>query len=132
MANPALPRVRKICLSFPEAHEVETWGEPTFRVRNKLFAMHASVGTHHTQGREAMWVKSTPVNQGFMIKANPKRYFWPPYVGSSGWVGVYIDGRVNWKELADILRDAYDLTAAKMKVRAPQPPKTSSRLRHTK
>jgi hypothetical protein len=37
-----LARLRKVCLALPEAHEVEAWGEPTFRVRNKLFAMYAS------------------------------------------------------------------------------------------
>ena len=42
-----LGRLRQICLALPEAHEVEAWGEPTFRVRNKLFAMHSSAGTHH-------------------------------------------------------------------------------------
>jgi len=36
-----LARLRKLCLALPEAHEVESWGEPTFRVRNKLFAMYA-------------------------------------------------------------------------------------------
>lgn len=108
-----LSRIRKICLAFPDAHEVQAWGEPTFRVNNKLFAMYASPGTHHTQGHAAVWVKSTPVNQQFMVSDKPKRYFMPPYVGTSGWVGVRLDGRVNWKELADVLRDAYELTAPK-------------------
>ena len=47
-----------------------------------------------------------------MISANPKRFFFPPYVGPSGWVGVYLDGRVSWKELTGILRDGYDMTVA--------------------
>src|SRR5215218_334498 len=47
----ALARLRQICLAFPEAHEVEAWGEPTFRVRNKRFATHASSGNHHGSGR---------------------------------------------------------------------------------
>ncbi len=47
MAPPRpLTRLRKLCLALPEAHEVEAWGEPTFRVRNKLFAMYASSGNH--------------------------------------------------------------------------------------
>jgi hypothetical protein len=32
----ALERVRRLCLALPEAHEVEAWGEPTFRARNKI------------------------------------------------------------------------------------------------
>ena len=42
MLRSPLTRVRKLCLALPEAHEVEAWGEPTFRVKNKLFAMYAS------------------------------------------------------------------------------------------
>jgi predicted DNA-binding protein (MmcQ/YjbR family) len=37
----------------------------------------------------------------------------PPYVGPSGWVGVYLDATTDWKELRDILRDAYRLVAPK-------------------
>jgi hypothetical protein len=113
-----LTRLRKLCRALPEAHEVEAWGEPTFRVNNKLFAMYAHANNHHGAGHHAVWVKSTPINQGFMIAANPKRYFSPPYVGPSGWVGVRLDGRVNWKELAVVLRDGYEMTARKSKKRA--------------
>ena len=36
MGATPLDRLRLLCLAFPEAREVETWDEPTFRVRNKL------------------------------------------------------------------------------------------------
>lgn len=108
-----LTRLRKICLALPEAHEVEAWGEPTFRVRNKLFAMFASAGTHHGQGRPAVWCKAGPGNQEIMVRGAPDRFFVPPYVGPSGWVGIWLDGGVHWDELADLLRDSYDLTAPK-------------------
>ena len=45
-----LTRLRKLCLALPDAHEVEAWGEPTFRVRNKLFAMFAAPNNHHGGG----------------------------------------------------------------------------------
>jgi hypothetical protein len=108
-----LARLRKVCLALPEAHEVEAWGEPTFRVKNKLFAMYASSDNHHGAGTPCVWIKSTPINQSFMVSANPKRFFVPPYVGPSGWVGVRLAGRVNWTELADLCREAYALTAPK-------------------
>ena len=108
-----LDRARKICLSLPEAHEVEAWGAPTFRVKNKLFAMYAAPDSHHTKGRPALWLKSTPVNQDLLCHADGERFFFPPYVGSSGWVGVYIDKKPDWKMLEDIIRDAYCLTAPK-------------------
>ncbi len=37
--------------------------------------------------------------------------FVPPYVGPSEWVGVWLDAKTDWKELANILRDAYKLAA---------------------
>ena len=108
-----LPRLRRLCLALPEAHEVEAWGEPTFRVRNKLFAMYASAGNHHGNGRPAVWIKAAPENQSFMVQAAPDRFFVPPYVGPSGWVGVRLDEAVDWVDVAQLLRDAYRLTAPK-------------------
>jgi predicted DNA-binding protein (MmcQ/YjbR family) len=108
-----LPRLRKLCLALPEAHEVEAWGEPTFRVRNKLFAMYASPATHHGNGRAAVWCKAAPGNQGLMVRAAPDRFFVPPYVGPSGWIGIWLDGPVDWVELRDLLRDSYTLVAPK-------------------
>ena len=119
MPPSALARIRKICLGFPDAHEVTAWGEPTFRVNNKLFAMYANANNHHGEGQHAVWVNCTPVNQSLMIGANPKRFFSPPYVGPGGWIGVKLDGRVSWKEVAAILEDGYELTLAKMKKSRP-------------
>jgi hypothetical protein len=106
-----LARLRKLCLALPEAHEVEAWGEPTFRVRNKLFAMYASAESHHGGGRPAVWCKAAEGNQGLMVRAAPQRFFVPPYVGPSGWVGVWLDGVANWGELGELLKDAYRLVA---------------------
>jgi hypothetical protein len=113
MPPSGLARLRKLCLTLPEAHEVEAWGEPTFRVRNKLFAMYASADTHHGNGRPAVWCKAAEGNQALMLRAAPDRFFVPPYVGPSGWVGVWLDRKADWKELAELLRDAYRLVAPK-------------------
>ena len=109
----ALTRLRKLCLALPEAHEVEAWGEPTFRVRNKIFAMYASASNHHGAGQHAVWCKSVHVNQELLIRSAPDRFFAPPYVGPSGWIGVRLDANCDWTELTDILREAYRLTAPK-------------------
>ena len=108
-----LTRLRKICLSLPEVHEVEAWGEPTFRVKNKMFAMYAADGNHHGSGRSSVWCKATRANQAQMIDEEPERFFSPPYVGPSGWVGIYLDRNPDWKETAVILEDAYRLIAPK-------------------
>jgi len=108
-----LTRLRRLALALPEAHEVEAWGAPTFRVRDKLFAMYADEGNHHQHGRPAMWVKAAAGNQDLMVRAAPERFFVPPYVGKSGWVGVFLDGAPDWPEVAELLRDAWRLTAPK-------------------
>jgi hypothetical protein len=108
-ASDALRRLRQICLALPEAHEVEAWGEPTFRVRNKLFAMHSSASTHHGRGRPGVWIAS----QDMVLRARPDRYFSPPYVGPSGWIGAWLDKSPLWGEITELLRDAYRLKAPK-------------------
>jgi len=108
-----LAKLRKICLALPEAHEVEAWGEPTFRVRNKLFAMYAAQGNHHGAGRAAVWCNSRQTNQDLLIHQDPTRFFSPPYVGPKGWVGVWLDDKPDWDMIGDILRDAWRLTAPK-------------------
>ena len=108
-----LARLRKLCLALPEAHEVEAWGEPTFRVKNKLFAMYADAGNHHGDGRPAVWCKAAPGNQALMVQAAPDRYFVPPYVGPSGWVGIWLDKGVDWDDVADLMRDSWRLIAPK-------------------
>lgn len=113
MSPRGLTRLRRLCLALPDAHEVEAWGEPTFRVRNRLFAMYAGAGNHHGNGRAAVWCKAAPGNQPLMVRAAPDRFFVPPYVGPSGWVGVWLDGRTDWPELAGFLADAWRLVAPK-------------------
>ncbi len=108
-----LDRIRKLCLSLPESHEVEAWGEPTFRVRNKLFAMFASSANHHGGGRPGVWIKSTHVNQDLMLRSDADQFFSPPYVGPSGWIGVYLDQSPDWDAIRELLRDGYMLTAPK-------------------
>lgn len=108
-----LKRLRTLCLALPEAHEVKAWGEPTFRVRNKLFAMYADAGNHHGDGRRAVWCKASHLTQDLLVRADSGRFFVPPYVGPSGWVGVYLDRDTDWKGLSDLLRDGYRMTAPK-------------------
>jgi predicted DNA-binding protein (MmcQ/YjbR family) len=104
-----LTRLRKLCLSLPDAHEVEAWGEPTFRVRNKIFAMYASPDSHHGKGRPAVWIKATKDDQTEVIRAAPGCFFVPPYVGPGGWIGIWLDNPDIWEDLPEFLHDAYQL-----------------------
>ena len=106
-----LVRLRKLCLALPEAHEVEAWGAPTFRVANKQFAMYAAPENHHGAGRPGVWIKAEPGEQELRMRMDPERYFRPPYVGPSGWVGVQLDRGVDWEAVAELLDTAWGLAA---------------------
>lgn len=103
-----LDRLREICLTLPEAAEKEAWGDPTFRVRDKIFAM-CNAG----DGRESVWCKAPPDAQEYFVESDPERFFRPPYVGHNGWIGVRLDGEVDWEHLADLIEESYCMTAPK-------------------
>ncbi len=113
MSSASLARLRTICLALPNAHEVEAWGAPTFRVKNKIFAIHSIPDKHHADGRHAVWLHCAAENQRALIAAEPARYFVPPYVGPRGWVGVWIDQRPRWRDIEPLIRDAYRRVAPK-------------------
>lgn len=73
----ARERLRRLCLQLPEATEVEAWGDPTYRIRNKIFAMEKGAGTD-------VWLKGAPGAQEAMVGSEPACYFVPPYVGHKG------------------------------------------------
>jgi len=125
-----LARLRKLALALPEATEKEAWGTPTFRVKEKMFAMYAAADTHVGGGRPGVWIKAAPGNQRLMVEMLPHRFFVPPYMGPSGWVGVWLDDPCDWAELAELLRDGWRLVAPKKLVRATEesaaPPRSSA------
>ncbi len=51
------------------------------------------------------------------MEREPDRFFVPPYVGHRGWLGLRLDVDVDWDEVAQILVDAYRITAPKTLVR---------------
>jgi hypothetical protein len=60
-----------------------------------------------------VWCKAAAGNQQLMIAANPERFFSPPYVGKSGWVGIWLDQSPDWDEVKELLRDSWRMTAPK-------------------
>jgi len=103
-----LKRLREICLTFPEATEQETWGHPTFRVRDKIFTACGS-----EEERLSMTCKAPSGAQEVLVAADPKRFFRPAYVGHRGWVGVRLDLPVDWDQIADLVEESYRMTAPK-------------------
>jgi len=106
-----LSRLRAICLALPEASEKEAWGDPTWRVRGRIFAMQKG---NYKGGRPSLWLKAPEGYHSILVAGGPGRFFVPPYVGHKGWIGVYLDGRrIDWDELNALIRRSYRLVAPK-------------------
>ncbi|KRE57241.1 MmcQ/YjbR family DNA-binding protein [Phycicoccus sp. Soil748] len=105
-AGPRLARVRALCLAFPATEERTSHGEPCwFAGGKKMFVMAAR--RHHDE-RVAFWAAAPEGVQGSLVAAEPERYFRPPYVGTRGWVGVYLDiEAVDWDRVAGLVEDAW-------------------------
>ena len=103
---PLVAKLRALCLAFPEANEKVSHGEPTwFAGKGKVFAMLDN--HHHGAAHLAVWLPQPLGVQETLIDAEPERFFRPPYVGPSGWVGVILDTRPDWRLVARLVRDAF-------------------------
>jgi hypothetical protein len=96
---------RTIALALPESEERETWGHPTFRVRDRMFATMA------TDGRSAS-IKATKEAQAALVGSEPATFSIPAYVGQHGWVGVAL-ANVDPEELRELITEAWLMTAPK-------------------
>lgn len=96
-------QLRELALGLPEAEEHETWGHPTFRVRDKIFAGMADDGSTAS-------VKATPADQAELVVADPDTFSVAAHVGRFGWVRVRLD-RVDPDEMRELVVDAWRRTA---------------------
>ncbi|NUP09903.1 MAG: MmcQ/YjbR family DNA-binding protein [Polyangiaceae bacterium] len=112
----AFEKVRKLSLAHPGVYEKEAWSEATFRVeKGKMFLMFAD--NHHDDGRVAFWCMATPDAREAWLALDDERFFVPPYVGPSGWVGVRLEGDVPWDLVEDVIAEGARLAAPKSKPR---------------
>lgn len=107
-ADTPTARLRAICLDLPGATERQAWGDPTWRVGDRIFAMEK-----RGDGRISVWCKAPPGSQAVLIGADPDLFFRPPYVGAKGWIGMRLDRKPDWTEVAKIVRRSYALIAPK-------------------
>lgn len=107
-----LDRVRAMCLDLPEVNERPSHGAPTFFIRDKktFVTFH---NDHHGDGSIGIWAAAPPGAQEALIASNPTLYYRPAYVGHRGWVGMRLDGTVDWGEAEGVIEDAYRTVAPK-------------------
>ena len=69
---------------------------------------------HHNDGHVAVYVPVEPGYQATLLKSAPRKYFYPPYVGVKGWIGIELE-RVDDEELGLHLIEAWKLIGKKRK-----------------
>lgn len=107
-----MERVQLLCMDLPATEQRESHGEATwFAGGKKVFVMAAD--QHHDE-RVAIWAAAPEGVQSALVAADPERYFRPPYVGTRGWVGVYLDvPDIEWDRVEEIVESAWRCVAPK-------------------
>jgi hypothetical protein len=105
-------QVRDWVLALPGCSEVmvESWGHPTLRVGDKMFAAGAV-------DSPTMSVKASKDDQTELIAGDPATYSMAAYVGRFGWVQVQL-ATADPDELRQIVVEAWRRTAPKRTVKA--------------
>jgi predicted DNA-binding protein (MmcQ/YjbR family) len=106
-----IKKLGAICLALPDATEQEAWGEPTWRVRGKIFAQLDD--HHHGSEHVSVWLPAPEGAQEALIDADPARFFRPPYVGHKGWIAVVLDGKPDWAMVGSLVEQAHGLIATR-------------------
>ena len=109
-------RVRAICMALPGVTERVSHGSPAF-FAGKQFVMLWPDG-HHDHRFPHLWCAALPGAQAELVAADPERFFRPPYVGGRGWIGVRLDGDLDWDEVAALCEEAFRTVAPKKLVAA--------------
>jgi len=121
LVAPALAKVRALCHALPDVIERPSHGAPAFLTGKRAFAYFHD--NHHGDGRLAVWCAAPDGAQAMLIDTSPERYFLPPYVAHLGWIGVRLDRKPSWREIAAVLEAAHQT-----RHRPPRPRKASAKL----
>jgi len=98
--------MREYCLSFPQATENLQWGDDLcFKIAGKIFAI---VGLDNPR----LCFKCTPEVFAELIEREDIRL--APYVGRYKWVMLDRLDAVRSDELEDLIRQSYEMVAAKV------------------
>jgi hypothetical protein len=103
-------KLRELALSLPEVEERETWGEPTFRVRGKIFLILS------TDNKGAS-IKASLANQDALIRLHPEVFSVSHYTGRFGWVNAKLS-KIDPDLLRELVIAAWRRTASKRLVAA--------------
>jgi predicted DNA-binding protein (MmcQ/YjbR family) len=105
----ALKKMRAICLALPDTKETPTWGQPHFRVGEKIFS-----GLGEEKGVLTVGAKLEMDHADAMVKR--PGFSRAPYVGHKGWVSIDVGTVKDWGEIEALVRESYRLIAPKKTV----------------
>lgn len=97
--------------TLPDAKVTMTWGEPHFRVGDKIFSGWGA----HKDGRYAMSAKLDKDKQAALVSSDP-RFSVAPYVGKHGWVSFAPGDKPDLGEIEALLLESYRNVATKTQV----------------
>jgi hypothetical protein len=103
-----------MCAAMPSVSEKLSHGAPTFFVEKDKDVFVMFTNNYHDDGHLAVWLPAPSGLQSALIEEASATYFKPPYVGSSGWIGIEL-GRISDEALQIHIREAWELTAPKKK-----------------
>ncbi len=96
---------------MPEAEERETWGETTFRVCGRIFAMGMPEGS-------TVSIKASLDDQAGLVEMDPKTFAVAAYTGRFGWINVKLY-RLR-RDLGErLIKNAWERTAPRRLVNRP-------------
>jgi predicted DNA-binding protein (MmcQ/YjbR family) len=105
--NPkSLARLRKICLAYPEAVEVEQFGEPWFKAGKKAFCVYGADDFH-----DGAAFNVSVMDQAELVKE--PRFTRTAYVGQHGWTTMSFEGGADWETVEELVGIAYRRVANK-------------------
>jgi predicted DNA-binding protein (MmcQ/YjbR family) len=116
--DPGLAELRAVALRFPEAFEKVSWGRPVF-CAPKMFVMYG--GNSKSSGEmvgypHSVLVKVEPSERAALEQ--DQRFFYPAYMGPSGWLGLdFMAATVDWDEVGELVDASFRLVAAKRLVK---------------
>jgi YjbR len=115
-----LAGLRPIALGLPEAYEERAWVGTRWRVRGRTFGhvLEIVAGRPQSHARAAgtagpRWIltfRSSGLELETLRRTGPP-FFAAPWRGDE--VGMFLDGDVDWDEVAELLTDSYCLLAPK-------------------
>jgi hypothetical protein len=109
-----LVEVRRIALGFPEAFEKISHGRPVF-CAPKIFVMYG--GSSKETGERVTFPYSIlfkPSETEKPALEQDSRFFYPMYLGPSGWLGLDLSAaEPDWNEVTELIDTSFRLIATK-------------------